>query len=176
MTDTPIWERLPSDTDKSYEAFCIYRDMGASRSLEKVSKKLDKSVTLLGRWSSDHNWVDRVSAYDTHRAAERSKRKEAKRIQIEDNVLKDYNVMRKAIEKRLKLLQDTNYAGEVYELQNLLGLMKQADDYARRAVGLPDKISESKSELSGALDLTVNKKAEDLTDDELASLITNKGK
>lgn len=155
MADEPtIWERLPSDTDKSYEAFCIYRDMGTARSLAKACKKFyGNSKANLGqieKWSRDHNWQVRVSACDTHRAAERAKRKEAKRIQIEDNVLKDYHALRKAIDKRLRILEAGDYRSEISDLHSLLALMKNADDYARRAVDLPDKITQQKNEHTGA--------------------------
>lgn len=30
-----IWERLPNESSKAYQAFCIYRDLGVERSLEK---------------------------------------------------------------------------------------------------------------------------------------------
>jgi hypothetical protein len=153
MAETPQWERLPSDTDKSFEAFCVYRDMGVNRSLRKVADtvygKASANLRYVEEWSAAHHWHERVKAYDSHVASERAKRKERSRIRLEDNVLKDYNAMRKAIDKRLKLLADVDYRSEVYELQNLLGLMKQADDYARRSVGLPDKITEQKNEHTG---------------------------
>lgn len=38
--------------------------MGAGRSVRKVSQKLDKSRTLIGRWSTNYNWVERAKAYD----------------------------------------------------------------------------------------------------------------
>jgi hypothetical protein len=42
----------------------VYRDAGLDRSLEAVGRKLHKSVTLLGRWSSRHEWVARAAAWD----------------------------------------------------------------------------------------------------------------
>jgi len=62
------WERQPTDTDKSFEAFEVYRRMGASRSLLKVSQQLVKSTTLLSRWSMRHGWVERCRAWDTHQS------------------------------------------------------------------------------------------------------------
>lgn len=38
--------------------------MGDERSLGKVGKKLGKSVTLIERWSSQWNWVNRSRDYD----------------------------------------------------------------------------------------------------------------
>lgn len=59
-----LWERQPEESDAAFEAFQSYRDMGLSRSLSKVGGKLGKSETLMSRWSSDHNWVERARAWD----------------------------------------------------------------------------------------------------------------
>lgn len=58
------WERQECDTKKSFEAFCIYRDMGEERSLRKVAEQLQKSEGLINRWSRTFNWVDRCAAWD----------------------------------------------------------------------------------------------------------------
>lgn len=147
-----IWERLESDTDKSYHAFCIYRDMGATRSLAKVAQELSKSETIINRWSGQHDWVNRVSAYDDYQLAQRQERIEKKRIELEDNVLADYLILRQAISKYISDYSAVNFKGiNPHDISNLASLMKQADDYARRAVGLPDKINDKqKTELTGA--------------------------
>lgn len=58
------WERRESESTKAYEAFCIYRDMGRERSLAKVAEKLQKSETLMGRWSRENDWVKRAAKWD----------------------------------------------------------------------------------------------------------------
>ena len=58
------WERQLDDTNKSFEAFCIYRDMGRDRALSKVAAELGKTVALIERWSSKFNWVKRCEAWD----------------------------------------------------------------------------------------------------------------
>lgn len=58
------WERQPEETTKPFEAFCIYRDMGIDRSIRKVAAELSKSETLIARWSTKYNWVERVAAWD----------------------------------------------------------------------------------------------------------------
>ncbi len=58
------WERQYRESTKAFEAFALYRDMGADRSLSKVEEKLEKSHTLIGRWSSRWKWVDRTLAWD----------------------------------------------------------------------------------------------------------------
>jgi len=87
-------------------------------------------------------------------------------------------VLRDAIEKYKSDYLSINFAGvKPADISNLIHMMKQIDDYARRAVGLPDKITESKNEHTGkdggALKHEVTRKvsAEDLSDDELASIL-----
>ena len=174
MSETPSWERQPHDTDKSFEAFGIYRDMGNVRSLRSVVQKLSKSLTLIARWSGAHNWLARVRDYDDYQVQLHQGRKLQKQIEIEDNVVSDYDLLRRAIEKRKGLLDGANHVAKIHELHDLLALMKRADDYARRAVGLPDRITESEltGKDGGAIEQRITKvvKAEDLTDDELATL------
>ena len=38
--------------------------MGTERSLSKVAAKLQKSETLMGRWSGEHEWVKRAEKWD----------------------------------------------------------------------------------------------------------------
>lgn len=59
------WERQADESAKAFEAFILYRDMGASRSVRKVAQMLSKSTTVIRRWSSAYNWVERSSAWDT---------------------------------------------------------------------------------------------------------------
>lgn len=58
------YERQEGESIKAFEGFKLYRDMGIDRSLAKVGEKLGKSDTLISRWSSKNNWVERVQAYD----------------------------------------------------------------------------------------------------------------
>lgn len=59
-----IWERQPGESSQAYEAFAAYRDLGAERSITKVVQKLNKSRAIIGKWSSQWNWVDRARAWD----------------------------------------------------------------------------------------------------------------
>lgn len=58
------WERQPGESEKAYEGFKAYLDMGTERSVRKVAQKLNKSLTLIGRWSSTHSWPKRARDYD----------------------------------------------------------------------------------------------------------------
>ena len=62
--DIAPWEQQPGESAKAFEAFAIYRDMGVERSVRKVTQRLNKSLTLIGKWSSRYNWPKRARAYD----------------------------------------------------------------------------------------------------------------
>ena len=64
-SNTKPWERQKGESVQAFEAFSIYLEMGAERSLRAVTQKLLKSYTLIGRWSRTYKWVDRAAAYDT---------------------------------------------------------------------------------------------------------------
>lgn len=68
------WHKRGSETNKAYAAFVIYRDLGHNRSLQKAANqyygKSAANVRQLERWSSQHDWVARVAAYDEHQRRE----------------------------------------------------------------------------------------------------------
>lgn len=66
MTDGYVWTRRDNETDPAYQAFKLYLDMGPERSCDRVAKSLGKSLQLLTGWSSKHEWVARVRAFDRH--------------------------------------------------------------------------------------------------------------
>jgi hypothetical protein len=69
VDNTHLWERQPNETLRAFGAFCIYRDLGADRSLSKVREKLGRRSGYdrqLQEWSSQYNWVYRVGKYDEH--------------------------------------------------------------------------------------------------------------
>lgn len=149
MQEKKLWERQAFDTNTSFEAFRVYRDMGASRSLEKLSQTLGKTKANYEQMSTKNRWQERVSAYDTHLDTLNLEDNEKRQKLIKDNAYSDYLTLRRAIDKIKTTLEDVDFRGiPAYELSNLASLMKQADDYARRAVGLPDKITEAKTAIA----------------------------
>jgi hypothetical protein len=64
MPEGVIWERQDRESTKAFDAFVTYRDMGQDRSTRQVARSLNKSHTLIGRWSSVHDWPCRAAAWD----------------------------------------------------------------------------------------------------------------
>jgi len=80
MTDTPQpWSRREDETSKSYRAFCIYRDLGVSRSIPKAwdvyqeesGLKAGDPTGTFKNWCCDNDWVARAQAWDDHEDAMR---------------------------------------------------------------------------------------------------------
>lgn len=59
------WERQPGEPSAAFEAFTVYRDLGADRSLAKAGQKLGKATHTLERWSVRWQWVARAQAWET---------------------------------------------------------------------------------------------------------------
>lgn len=77
-----IWERQKGESPQAYEAFTSYRNMGPARSLRAVNQELSKSYTIIARWSSSWNWVERARAWDNNleKAAKREAEKKVKEM------------------------------------------------------------------------------------------------
>ena len=69
MSDEP-WTKRDDETQRAYEVFCVYRDMGPGRSLPKTHDeeygKDAGNVRIVEKWSSAYDWPDRAHAYDLH--------------------------------------------------------------------------------------------------------------
>ena len=72
------WERQPGETEKAYEAFLVYKNLGPGRTIKAVSEKLRKSYDLFRRWKKRYDWDSRVEAFDRE-----NERAEQLRIQSE---------------------------------------------------------------------------------------------
>ncbi|MFZ1021977.1 MAG: hypothetical protein WCE82_10650 [Halobacteriota archaeon] len=65
---TEPWDRLPNERIKAYELFCLYRDMGPYRSLQKLRQThvMHLSLRQLERYSATYHWVARAQAFSDH--------------------------------------------------------------------------------------------------------------
>lgn len=164
MTDVITWDRLEKETARAYRAFCVYRDMGAERSLSKVRDKLGKKSGYdrqLQEWSSQHRWVDRARAYDDHMEvllrAEQERRIVTARRLLTERELNDFDLflsrfdvlLEKATTQMSAPMEAVNgeSLGEKIELAAadisvLLALRDRIARFGRRAVGMPATIAQ----------------------------------
>jgi hypothetical protein len=94
------WEQQPGESARAFSAAQIYFHAGPGRSLAQVAQELSKSVQLIKRWSSKHNWVERAAAYDAHMAeVEQSRLEEEVRRQAEEKAA-EWNARLDALRER----------------------------------------------------------------------------
>lgn len=62
---------IAGESSKAYAAVTAYCYMGAQRSIARVGRELNKSTTLLERWSTQHHWVARAADFDAAVAQKR---------------------------------------------------------------------------------------------------------
>ncbi|MFI8294042.1 hypothetical protein ACIGBL_33390 [Streptomyces sp. NPDC085614] len=60
-----VWTRRDDESSRAYEAFREYMRL---RSTPKVAESLGRTMALIGRWCTAHDWVARTLAYDQHMA------------------------------------------------------------------------------------------------------------
>jgi len=101
-----IWERLPNESSKAYQAFCEYRDMGADRSIRKLAQARGKptSTKWLCHWSAKHNWVERARAYDDYLEQEKRKEQEKAILEMVERHTKEAMALQQKALERLKTL------------------------------------------------------------------------
>jgi len=95
-----IWERQKDERNKAYHAFCIYRDLGPDRSLEKTREILGKSAGYtrwMQTWSSKYDWVTRAQAYDDYIERKKREKNEKEILEMADRHVK----LAKAFQQRL---------------------------------------------------------------------------
>ena len=117
--DFGVYSRRVGESQKAFAAYCEYRDMGAERSIERVSQKLAKSLPFLKRWSSHWGWVGRARGYDDDLAA---KEKAAKDISLKAEV-------EKWAKRKLELLEQ-----EWQEAESLHARIKQMEAFPLQTV------------------------------------------
>jgi hypothetical protein len=141
-TPPPPWERQPKDTDASWAAFVVYRDMGRERSITKTAAAMDRpgSKSLMEGWSSRGQWVRRASAFDTWRQQQLEADARAATASQRQNVLDQQRVTSNALlQKGLQALQRVN--PEDIAVKDLPRWLDTAIRLQRQAVGLPDRIA-----------------------------------
>jgi hypothetical protein len=133
MAELEVWEfNKEIDTHRSYQAFCIYRDLGPGRTIDNayaLSKGLPEGSKTepsgcFKRWCREKNWDERAKAFDL--AEEREWR---------SNQTKE---SRLAYEKRLEAIRNTVESIALNRLQLSLIASKIALREGKRIENIPE--------------------------------------
>lgn len=104
LTPEP-WERQKGESRQAFQAFAIYRDMGAARSTAKVAHQLGKSKALMDRWSAKWSWVARMAAWDAELDRKARESQEKARVEMAERHIKEAMLFQQKIVERLKTLE-----------------------------------------------------------------------
>lgn len=128
-----LWERQPGETPKAYEAFCVYRDLGASRSMRETAEKLGKSQGLMEGWSVTHEWGKRALAWDSEQD------RIARKAQLDEIVKmrkRHARIAEKALDKvsaALEKVQEENMSNS--DIARLMDVASKLERISRGDVG-----------------------------------------
>lgn len=144
-TDKP-WERQKGESEKAFEAFAAYRDMGSERSITKVVQSLNKSRALIGRWSSRWEWTERVRAYDNElEKAARAKAIKDRKDMTDRHIKIAMQLQKKALEAL------TSLEVEAMSPKDIKEYIKMATDLERLNRTLEEESSKGKDDSSTSL-------------------------
>ena len=139
------WDRLSGESSKAYAHFCLYRDMGMSRSLRALENVdgCTSGYRQLGRWSSRWRWVERCQSYDDHLQLQDRLRKEKERKDMLTRhgkiAVLGQNLVVKGIEK---LLADVEQGKRDLSASDASRLLDVSVKIERLSRGEPTEISE----------------------------------
>jgi hypothetical protein len=100
-----IWERQKDESSKAYAAFCVYRDLGPERSLDKALSEANKKPTNRrhwSRWMEKYRWYERAQAYDDYIEKKMRKENEKKILDMSDRHARLAVVFQQKIAQRLQ--------------------------------------------------------------------------
>lgn len=129
-------EQPTKETAKAYAAFVEYCALGPARSLSKLSEsnqQYAKSIPLLKRWSSEHNWQERVKQYDAERAEEKRLKHDAEIEEMNQRHAEMGMTQQERALEQIKKLMAAKSFGSMAAVQ----LLKLATDVERLARGEP---------------------------------------
>jgi hypothetical protein len=140
------WERLPGESARSYGAFCVFRDIGARRSLRECCRRFygdgsTANVRQISSWSSKWKWVDRCRAWDDH--LDQQARAEQERLRKE-MVQLHAQAARAAVEKALEAIRRT--VPPDLKPADIIKWLVEAAKLERVSRGEPETIQEQRTD------------------------------
>jgi hypothetical protein len=141
----PIYNIQPFDTEKSFYAFTLYRELPPmERSLKIVAEKIDRHVNQVALWSSKYNWQDRVRAWDSALAEAPVIVRDVTAEVFAEHLINQFTEQAILLDdiltmKAKKLQQDLQKGDNVKgsEISHLMNAVEKLDSLKRRAAGLP---------------------------------------
>jgi hypothetical protein len=139
------WQRQPGEGPKAFGAFVVYRNLDPKeRSLKRVVWECNRSISLIGRWSSRWDWVERAAEWDDYQEMRRLEaRIEAKQRLDEE----DLRIIRAARIQAIKALTEMNPEQLAKNLKELRLWITQLINLERSIVGEPESVEERRQKV-----------------------------
>jgi hypothetical protein len=139
------WQQQPGESPKAFQAFVVYRNMEPrERSISRVVSELNKSRSLIGRWSSRWSWVERAQEWDDYQEMRRLEVRIEEKQRMDEEHLKIIRAMRNKALQALTELSIQDLASNMYELRNwITDFIK----YERLVMGEPESIEERREKV-----------------------------
>jgi hypothetical protein len=134
---TPIWHKLPNETDVAFASFRGYRDQLEThkrRSLRRHAADTDRAISTIEDWSSKYNWVERAAAYDAYCDSEYLKNRDSIALEMQKMHAKG---ARELYEKAMHDLMRRDWSKE--KMENITSVLKAAAALEAKALGEPDR-------------------------------------
>ncbi len=155
------FERQPQEGERAYAAFRAYLEMGTERSIRDVARKLGKSATLMGRWSSKYDWPSRVAAYGAHLAEVERRAIEATAVEKAVEWAKVWEPLkREAWREGMELLAEVKEFRKKWQkssrppgFESLIRAMELAFKLKQFAAGMPSEVKEVHQTFDGKLEI-----------------------
>src|SRR4051794_39217935 len=123
------YERQDGESKQAFEGFVVYRNLGLTRNLKDVGRKIGKNHSLIKRWSSQHNWVERAQAFDN----EMDKRTILENAQLRKQMVKDHAEVSRQLLHKVKVAIEhiKPEALSPYEIAKLLEIAVKIERLSR---------------------------------------------
>ncbi len=142
---TPDSDQLPNETALAYAYYKLYRDTpAAERSLRSLCERevngKKRSISLLGRWSSDHSWQERIAAYDAEvESAAYQEQLAQRQAEVEAFIEEDMAIsirFQKLCKARLVELEKAGETMDCKELRQLALTYKECREWLKNLIGI----------------------------------------
>lgn len=159
VPDRKPYERQPKETEKAFQAFTYYRDLGFERTIEKATviyrdhygmEEVEYGNRILQGWSSKFGWVIRAEAWDRRLDAEKRKLqlKDIERMRQKHILLAEacQDIVVAELKKFKHLAKTADF--RTISASELTKILEVAVKLERQSKGEPDQIIEERTQIT----------------------------
>jgi hypothetical protein len=139
------WERQSDEGEEAFEAFDIFTKMGSTRSCVRVANQLQKSESLIYRWSSRYLWPQRARAWDNYENRETNEALALGKAEMRKRFVTISKNIQVRVQQRIELMQQADIAK--LKPSELVGMFRAAAQIEAIARDIPTSELEGKANI-----------------------------